>query len=247
MNDRMNIEDIVTWYRRERKPQGSGGRAQELYFQCHPRTAFLKMLPLGAKVADIGAGDGSLSVFRGWPEPARKDLRLHAYSIEKGEHFDAFDSYEISDWNLAQPEFGGMTFDAIVSAHFIEHIDDPTSLVAWAARKLAPGGTAYVEWPSEHALSLPSKRDLAAAGVDLVISRFDDDNTHQALPDRKQIENAIAVAGMHLVATGLVHLPWLEDELMAHFRDAGDRFPAQAAFWSWTRWSQYLVFEKPQL
>ncbi|MEP6634062.1 MAG: methyltransferase domain-containing protein [Luteimonas sp.] len=241
----MTLQKIIDWYQYPRKTRIAGGRAQELYFQFHPRTAFLKTLPIGATVADIGAGDGSLSIFRDWPEPARRDLRLYAYSIEKGDRFDAFESYEISDWNEKQPEFDGMRFDAVISAHFIEHIADPGTFVAWLARKLAPGGRAYVEWPSPAALTLPTRSELLEAGVNLVISRFDDDATHRALPDRDAIQAHAVEAGLTCTASGIVRLPWIEDELMAHFRDADDRFPSQAAFWSWTGWSQYLIFEQP--
>ena len=242
---RMNIEDVVAWYRRERKPQITAERAQELYFQFHPRTAFLKMLPVGATVADIGAGDGSLSVFRKWPEPARDDLRLHAYSIEKGAHFDAFESYEISDWNDAQPEFGGIRFDAVVCAHFIEHIADPASLVHWTRRKLVNGGRVYVEWPSEHAKELPSRQELLDAGVPLVISRYQDDATHGDLPDRAAICEAFSANGFEVEQVGIVHLPWIEEQLMANLRDSKDEFPRQAAFWSMTRWSQFVVARLP--
>lgn len=237
----MNIEDVVAWYRREREPQVSGERAQELYFQFHPRTAFLKMLPVGATVADIGAGDGSLSVFRKWPEPTRNDLQLHAYSIEKGERFDAFESYEISDWNIAQPEFGDTRFDGVVCAHFIEHIANAGSLADWAGRKLVPGGRVYVEWPSEHSVNLPSRQDLLDAGVPLVISRYHDDGTHGPLPDRATICNSFTTNGFEIEQMGIVHLPWIEEQLMANLRDAKDEFPRQAAFWSMTRWSQFVI------
>lgn len=241
----MNIEEIVTWYQRKRTPQISAARAQELYFQFHPRTAFLKMLPVGATVADIGAGDGSLSVFRKWPEPARDDLRLHAYSIEKGKHFDAFESYEISDWNVVQPEFGGTLFDAVVCAHFIEHIADPNSLADWARRKLASGGSVYVEWPSEHSTDLPSRKELLDAGVPLVISRYHDDATHGELPGRGTVCKSFSENGFEVEQVGIIHLPWIEDQLMANLRDSDDAFPRQAAFWSMSRWSQFVVARLP--
>lgn len=237
----MKIEDIVAWYHRARKPQISASRAQELYFLFHPRTAFLKMLPVNAKVADIGAGDGSLSVFRKWPEPAREDLHMYAYSIEKGEHFDAFEGYEISDWNIAPPEFGGARFDAIVCAHFIEHVADPSSFAQWAGRKLVDGGRVYVEWPSERSLDLPSRTDLIEAGVPLIISRYHDDGTHGSLPDREAFCAALLANGLEIEQQGIIHLPWIEEQLMATLRDAEDGFPRQAAFWSMTRWSQFVI------
>ena len=139
-----------------------------------------------------------------------------------------------------------MRFDGIVSAHFIEHIDDAGTFVDWAAGKLAPGGRAYVEWPSPASLDLPPLSALHEAGVPLVISRFDDDCTHQHLPDRDAVAAHAVRAGLRVSASGRIRLPWLEDELLASFRDAPDRFPAQAAFWSWTQWSQYLVLERPR-
>ena len=58
------VEEIQAWYDRPRRASLPKDRVMELYFTFHPRTAFLKMLPQAAVVADIGAGDGSLSVFR---------------------------------------------------------------------------------------------------------------------------------------------------------------------------------------
>lgn len=240
----MDAEQIKRWFDQPRKSQLDQGRVMELYFTFHPRTCFLKTLPREAQVADIGAGDGSLSVFLNWPSPERRDLALYAYSIEKGELFDQFQGYEISDWNEAPPEFGGRMFDAIVCAHFIEHIADPTSFAVWAQRKLKPGGRIYLEWPSPASLDLPSRAKLEEIGVPLVISRFDDDCTHNELPDCDAMIAALVSRGFVIETRGTVRLPWLEDEMLAHFRDAVDGFPRQAAFWSWTEWSQYLVVRR---
>lgn len=241
----MITEDVKAWFDRPLKPRLEQSRVMELYFTYHPRTAFLKMLPANARVVDIGAGDGSLSVFRKWPSPEREDLQLYAYSIEKGALFDQFTGYEISDWNTTPPVFEGKSFDAVICAHFIEHIADPVSFADWVARKLAPEGRVYLEWPSPNSLDMPSRLELEEAGVPLIISRFDDDHTHRDLPGCDDIIAAVQERGLVIEGKGIVRLPWLEDELLAHFRDADDRFPCQAAFWSHTGWSQYLVMRLP--
>lgn len=241
----MDVDSIRSWFSRDLVQQVNRDRVMELYFTFHPRTAFLKTLPVGAVVADIGAGDGSLSVFRGWPTPTRNDLKLHAYSMEKGRLFDDFETFELGDWNTARPEFGGIAFDAIVCAHFIEHIDDPHTFVDWAANKVSPGGRVYLEWPSPNSQLLPGRAELEAAGVPLVISKFEDDHTHrQQPPDGDGVADAMRAAGFSIEAKGTVRLPWLEDEMLAHFRDAEDGFPRQAAFWSRTGWSQYIIAER---
>lgn len=237
----MNSAQISQWFRQARKPQLARDQVMELYFTFHPRTAFLKTLPAAARLVDIGAGDGTLSVFRSWPQPARKDLELYAYSIEKGKLFDDFSGFEISDWNLAPPEFKGTLFDAVVCAHFIEHIAEPASFVHWCQRKLKPGARVYVEWPSPASLDLPPRDELESLGVPLMVSRFDDDHTHRALPDRDAMQSDFASAGFVLETQGIIRLPLLEEEMLAHFRDDADGFPRQAAFWSRTGWSQYLV------
>ena len=55
---RMDVEKIVAWYRAPRKASIPASKALELYFQFHPRTAFLKTLPARAVVADIGVSLG---------------------------------------------------------------------------------------------------------------------------------------------------------------------------------------------
>jgi SAM-dependent methyltransferase len=236
-------DEICAWFGKARQPTVDETRVAQLYFTFHPRTAFLKTLGPAAEVVDIGAGDGSLAVFRSWPQPAREDLKMYAYSIEKGRYFDDFSGYEISDWNASRPDFGGKCFDAIVCAHFIEHIQDPASLVVWAASKLRKRGRIYLEWPSANSLSLPSRKELEELGVPLIISRFDDDDTHQVLPDGDAIVEAMRDSGFTIESRGIVRLPWLEDEMLAHFKDSADGFYRQAAFWSHTGWCQYVVAE----
>lgn len=233
---------ICAWFNKPRSGMLGKDRVAELYFTFHPRTAFFKALASGAEVVDIGAGDGSLSVFRSWPEPKREDLKIYAYSIEKGKYFDDFSGYEISDWNVSQPEFEGKCFDAVLCAHFIEHIEDPASLVVWAARKLRKGGRIYLEWPSPNSLSLPPRKELERLGVPLMISRFDDDHTHRSLPDADAIAGAMRNNGFAIESHGIVRLPWLEDEMLS-YKDAADGFYRQAAFWSYTGWCQYIMAE----
>src|SRR5664280_1340562 len=91
-----DIDAIIRWYRAEHSPAlEDAEKVFEFYHQCHPRTLFLKMLPAGATLLDLGAGDGPMQVFRNWPPPARKDLKLYAFSLRKGKHFDAYDGYEL--------------------------------------------------------------------------------------------------------------------------------------------------------
>ncbi|MGA9853584.1 MAG: methyltransferase domain-containing protein [Gammaproteobacteria bacterium] len=238
----MTLDEIVHWFKARREPQLSKGSIQELLHLLHPRGLFLKTLPKGATLLDMGAGDGGLAILKAWPFPPRPDIKLYAYSLSKGENFRDYDGYEIGNWEEARPVFKGITFDAIFCSHFIEHISDPRIFLQWCREKLAPQGRLYLEWPSPHSLQLPSRTDLEAAGVNLIISNYRDDHTHRELPERQKILGILEELGFTTEQTGFIHLPFLEDELLAHFAAKGrNGYEVQAAFWSKTLWAQFIV------
>ena len=240
-----DIDAIVRWYRGEHRPVLNDDEEVMLYYQqCHPRTLFLKTLPAGATLLDLGAGEGSMHVLRGWPPPDRRDIKLYAFSLKKGEHFDSYDGYELGDWDQRPPDFGGMQFDAIFSAHFVEHIQQPGSLAAWAASRLKPGGRLFTEWPAEASLLAPEHRQLRAQGIDLRLGTFFDDPTHQALPSTEFIHASLREAGLEIEIAGTIRLPVFETALLDLYRRTGNPVALQFAYWSFTGWCQYAIASK---
>ncbi|GAB3030655.1 hypothetical protein GCM10027285_11640 [Oleiagrimonas citrea] len=240
--DAAKVDEIVDWFAREREAHLSEGRCLELAQLFHPRVIFLKTLRHASRVLDVGAGDGSLPIFKSWPQPVREDLRMYAFSLEKGANFDAYEGYEIGNWEKVRPDFGGMKFDAIFSSHFIEHIRDPLEFISWSAERLSPGGRLYVEWPSDESLGMPSRDELVARGVDIMISNFRDDKTHRELPIAHEVATRMRAAGLEVDLQGKARNPYLEEEVMALFGKNGkDASAVQLAFWSKYRWAQYFV------
>lgn len=246
MGGEVDIETLVRWFRQGRSARLPRQRAIENYYLYLPRTAFLKTLKADARVLDVGAGDGSLELFRNWLEPQRPDLVMYAYSLEKGKRFDAYAGYELGDWEAGPPAFGGMAFDAIIACHFIEHVSDPHVFLDWVGSRLAPGGRVYVEWPSPDSLQMPPRTDLLARGVDVIISNFRDDATHRQLPDRGKLVAALQQAGWLIDQQGVVKLPFFEEELLAQCDvPPADPVAKLSSFWSKTRWAQYFIASKP--
>jgi len=217
------------------------GLVETLLNSTHPKTLFLKSLPTNAKILDLGAGDGSLVHFKTYLTPSRNDLKFYAFSLEKGEHFNSYDGYEIRDWNAERPSFGGMKFDAIVCGHFIEHVPDFESAVSWCASRLSDRGRIYLEWPSEYSLAAPTKEKLHAHGLMVQVGNFYDDATHMQLPDRQKVIGALKLSGMVIEQQGYIRFPLLESELFYFYKDSPFSYPLQAAYWSRTRWCQYII------
>ena len=240
-----NSMDLIDWFGRGEDAWLDHGDAVEFMHATHPRSIFVKSLRRHAKVLDVGAGDGALEVFRSWPRPARSDLRLYAYALQKGDRFDAYDGYELGEWPTKKPVFDGMMFDAIVSAHFIEHIEDPFKFLDWAVSRLASGGRLYVEWPTDESKEVPAGAAFRECGIGVTIGNFHDDPTHLSIPSRAAVIKRIQAHGSSVLQQGVVSNPYMEEEMIAHHRAGNaESYSLQAALWSRSKWAQYVVAEK---
>ena len=243
----MSLSSLLDWFAVKRVPRMSRRLAVEMMNLSHPKTLFLKTLPLGANVLDMGAGDGTMSILRDWPQPSRKDLQLYAVSLEKGVHFDKYAGYSLANWEDGPPAFPSVAFSAAICSHFIEHISRPLDFLSWISDILVPGGRIYLEWPTPESLTLPPKGAFAEHGITLSISNFRDDATHLSIPDRSEVSSVLTRRDFRVEAQGVVRLPVFEDELLAHFLgNADDPYAVQLAFWSKTRWAQYVIAERNQ-
>lgn len=210
-----------------------------------PRVRFLKSQPFRSHILDLGAGDGNMEVFRRWLEPRREDLKMYAVSLEVGSNFDAYDGYEISNFNETKPDFGGMIFDSIMTNHFVEHIDGGLAAFAdWAVDRLHVGGRVYVEFPSIQALRAPPRQEIADLGLTVSCSNFFDDGTHQATINLDAVVRILREKGFFVEESGYWRNPMLENELLAFGRRDNDNYLATVGTWMKTYFCQYAVAVK---
>src|SRR5215470_20229984 len=113
----MDARAIERLCRPLREPLLPFDQAIESLHALGPRCRFVKTLPVGAALLDVGAGDGSLQVYRHWPDPPRHDLRMFAWASVEGANFGLYDGSEVGTWPDTRPEFGGRQFDAILAAN----------------------------------------------------------------------------------------------------------------------------------
>jgi len=238
----MDINVICEWAESAQRTSLDDGAALEAWHLLSPRCRFVKTLPRDARLLDVGAGDGSLQIYRRWPAPQRLDLAMFAFAVSRGDLFDQYQDSELGAWPDSKPDFGGMTFEAIVAANFIEHIDAPLDFLHWVARRLSPQGSVYLEWPGSESLSLPTADELRASGLDVMAGNYFDDSTHRPeLPQTNAVINVLRDAGLMIDETRTVRLPFLQDHLMAMGKTQDDIVPRTLAYWSFTGWCQYVI------
>lgn len=206
-----------------------------------PRTLFLKNLPLNSVVMDVGAGEGSLINYKGWPFFDRSDLEIHALSLEKGRYFDRYNSYEIKNFETEPDIFPGRIFDAMVCCHFLEHMHDLSSTIKFFANRIRTAGRLYLEWPHPITKIFPASRSMLDLGAHITTLNFFDDHTHVEAWPGNDVALLLQDAGFAIEATGRVHLPWLGDQLKSHALKNQDLTRMTVGTWAAMGWSQYLI------
>ena len=206
-----------------------------------PRVRFLKTLPYGASVLDLGAGDGSLALFKNWLTPHRPDIQLYGVSLADGPHKALYDGWENKNFEVDEP-FRGQLFDAVFCSHFVEHIEGgPDRLMPWIASRLAPFGRVYIETPSVFSKTGPRRAALRAAGYLVSTTNFFDDGTHKDTVDLDTLRASFSRSGLFVDESGYWRNPFLEPLLIDLSRETNNEFYATAAVWMATRFAQYAV------
>jgi SAM-dependent methyltransferase len=150
-------------------------QAGTYYWDLYNKDQFLRSCPLGARVLDVGCGNDSPAHF--------KEIRSDFYyvGIDIAEYNQVSDPRGIADeYIITTPqEFNTSiealpaTFDAVVSAHNVEHCNFPDQTLAAMLGVIKPGGRIFLAFPSEASVNFPHRKGTL---------NFYDDPTHIYLP-----------------------------------------------------------------
>lgn len=156
------------------------------------KIAFLTHLPDKSRILDVGCGNNSPKITKAIkPSTYYVGIDVGDYNQEKG-------SLEFADeYLLCSPEDFSETilsakgdFDAVISAHNIEHCNAPFDTLYAMCTKVKRGGWLFMAFPSERSVNFPSRKGTL---------NFYDDKSHIYLPEFDKIVNAIKESGFEIV------------------------------------------------
>jgi len=151
------------------------------------KVSFIEKLPKNAKILDVGCGNASpYHTKRQRPDLVYYGIDISNYNQQEPERYA--DRYIITppeNFAVAIEEMEG-TFDAVISAHNLEHCDDPARVCSAMMKSLKFGGSLYLAFPCEKSISFPKREGTL---------NFYDDPSHNYLPKYDHIIYSILANG----------------------------------------------------
>jgi cyclopropane fatty-acyl-phospholipid synthase-like methyltransferase len=158
----------------------------------HKKIHFITGLKNGAAVLDVGCGNHSPSIYK------RLNPAIQYYGVDIAEYKMNEDDYKAAAriWFIDRKTFASsirkldMKFDAVVSAHNLEHTDDPFDVIKAMLFSLKKGGQLYLSFPTEKSAHFPKR---------IGTLNFYDDPTHNYLPNFKKVCASIVENGGKII------------------------------------------------
>lgn len=174
---------------------------------------FVKSLPRNGRILDVGCGNNSPA----WVKWLRPDL--YYIGVDIGDYnqsadprgtADEYVTCSADDFAQTIEQYGGR-MDGVLSAHNLEHCNEPERVLNAMADALAPGGRLFLSFPCEASVRFPKRAGCL---------NFFDDGTHKAPPSWRGTVETLRAKGcdisfqarryrpMPLLLKGLVLEPW---------------------------------------
>jgi len=209
--------------------------------------AYLRSVPSGGRVLDIGCGDCRRLRYRSY---FRNDLIC--YGLDIREHISCRgllkEFYRMDIRERALP-FENDFFDLIVLSHVIEHFPKEVlaDLLREVKRALKENGYLYVEIPSEKTARLVSAKALKKYGLPVTTFNFFDDKTHISPYSMLEVSRILGENNFSIAEYGEIREPvkrLLSPFLIIAGLITRDESLVTGTLWSLVNWASYVVAKK---
>jgi SAM-dependent methyltransferase len=150
---------------------------------------------------DVGCGNNSVfHVKHYYPDCYYIGLDIGDYNLEP-ENKLLMDEYIVTTPEKFASEIENLEkVDVIISAHNIEHCNEPDRVMKTMFNKLKTGGCIYMSFPNSESVNFPHRQGTL---------NFYDDDTHQYVPDFDRILSLMEENGIKIEFCSKAYKPFL--------------------------------------
>jgi SAM-dependent methyltransferase len=215
--------------------------APPIWDSAHGKRTFLESLKKNSTILDVGCGNNSPFY--------TKTLCPSCYyiGIDVGDHHQAGDPKTIADEYIiviselfaeAIESMSGRA-DIVISAHNLEHCEEPKRVLTAMARALKPGGRLYLSFPCEASVSFPKRRGSL---------NFFDDATHRVPPDWRTCLQTLSDEGCKFTFKAPRYRPWrqfLQGMLRERESKEANKVESDGSTWAYYGFESIIWAYKP--
>lgn len=158
-------------------------RNLKILLKKHGKAGFLRSVVKKGKILDVGCGNNSPV----YAKQERPDIHYTGLDISEYNQLTGYEQY-VDRLLLADPEGFHLEiekypneFDAVISAHNLEHCNHPDEVLVAMTKSLKKDGKIYLAFPCEKSVNFPSRKGSL---------NFFDDSTHR---DVINFDNTMAI------------------------------------------------------
>jgi len=192
------------------------------------------------RLLDVGAGNHSASITHRWFPRCRYSGidRDRTYQNDERDFAVMEEFFELDLTGLGFAAIPDASYDALLLAHVLEHLENAPDVLRALVPKLRPGGILYAEFPGPQSLQMPSRRGTL---------NFHDDPTHVRPWSAGEIAAVLVDAGCRVRRQGTRRDPRGIALLPLHAWKARRLygFVPGGVFWDLYGFADYVEAERP--
>jgi SAM-dependent methyltransferase len=168
----------------------------------HDKLSFLSKLHPNAEILDVGCGNNSpLLVKNILPNAKYTGIDIGDYNQEYKEYADSYIITTPEKFPNTIFQFNN-AFDAVISAHNLEHCNDREATLNAMLGAVKPGGLIFITFPCDKSISFPHRNGTL---------NYFDDKTHKAdPPDYSWVLKIIEKNQFEITYTIQYSKPWFD-------------------------------------
>jgi len=193
----------------------------------HGKANFFRKIDLKGELLDVGCGNNSPYFIKtNWPDIHYTGIDIGDYNQQKP---NLADEYIISSPENFANTIANMKskYDAVISAHNLEHCNDREATLEAMIKVLKTGGYLYLAFPTEESVNFPSRKGT--------LNYYDDPTHKDTPPNYDEVLALLKANAMDIIFASKSYKPFFYF-LAGALLEWKSSKKKEVKYWNWLYW-----------